>query len=139
MGFSRHSALRAIVVGLMLLSTTGVPLSWHVCSMSGTVAVASKCDMHANGMDKTMCCAAKASPSRESLRAVACCIDIDQSTRVDDTYTQSSLRVLLDVETLPLPVHTAAVLPMTSYRCVAVDLPPPDNLPAWLSTGTFLS
>jgi len=139
MGFSGHSALRAILVGLMLLSTTGVPLSWHVCSMSGTVSIASECDMHSDEMDETMCCAAKTSPSRVSLRPVACCADIDQSTRVDDTYTQSSPRMLLDFDALPLPESTANVLAIAAGPCVAVDLPPPDNLPAWLSTGSFLS
>jgi hypothetical protein len=134
----RHIAVRLLVLPLLVAATTGVPLSWHLCSMSGTVNVSSDCDMHA--AKATACCNGTAADDRPSVSRTACCVEVDKTVRLSDEYTATISVPAPELATLPVSIAVdgaASILGNASTFPLA--LPPGLPPPSWLLTGSFLS
>jgi hypothetical protein len=134
----RHIAVRLLVLPLLVAATTGVPLSWHLCSMSGTVTVSSDCDMHA--AKATSCCNGNAGDDRPSVSRTACCVEVDKSVQVSDEYTVPISAPAPELAILSVVIaDDGATNSFISFTAFAFEIPPGDPPPSWLLTGSFLS
>ncbi|MCZ7558259.1 MAG: hypothetical protein M5R41_17820 [Bacteroidia bacterium] len=134
----RHIAVRLLVLPLLVVATTGVPMSWHLCSMSGTVTVSSDCDMHA--AKATACCNGTAADERPSVARTACCVEFDKTVQLSDEYTVPIFVPTADLAILPVDVADDGAADLfRSFTSFAREIPPGDPPPSWLLTGSFLS
>jgi hypothetical protein len=134
----RHIAVRLLVLPLLVLATTGVPLSWHLCSMSGTVTVSSDCDMHA--AKATACCKGNAADERPSVARAACCVEVDKTVQISDEYTVPISVPAPELALLSVDIaDDGATSTFGNTAALSPAIPPGDPPPSWLLNGSFLS